>query len=181
MVIDAAYAEYVGAADYEPGFELVEANDNVVMLRTFSKIYGLGAVRLGWAYGSEQIVDVLNRVRNPFNVSDPAQAAGVAALADRDFVAAGRRNNDEWLPWTIAQVRQIGFEVPPSVGNFILVRFPEGEGRDAIAADAFLKSRGIIVRRMAAYGLADSLRVTIGTEDEMRAFVQALGAFAGQS
>lgn len=181
MVVDSAYAEYVGAEDYEPGIELVDANDNVVMLRTFSKIYGLGGARLGWAYGSEQIIDVLNRVRNPFNVSAIAQEAGIAALSDPDFVAAGRRNNDEWLPWTIAQVRQIGYDVPPSVGNFILVRFPQGEGRDANAADAFLKQRGIIVRKVGAYGLGDSLRVTIGTGDEMRAFVQALGAFAGQA
>jgi histidinol-phosphate aminotransferase len=180
LIIDAAYAEYVDLADYSPGTELVDAGDNVVMTRTFSKIYGLGGLRLGWAYCPASIADVLNRVRNPFNVSSAAQAAGVAAFADTAFVAKVKKHNDEWLAWSMAQVRALGFEVPPSVGNFFLVRFPADKGRDALAADAFLKARGIIVRRVAGYGLPDSLRVTVGAEDEMRAFVAALGDFARQ-
>ena len=179
LIIDAAYAEYIDVEDYSPGTELVEAADNVVMLRTFSKIYGLGGIRLGWAYCSAVVADVLNRVRNPFNVSAAAQVAGVAALADKEFVDRAKRHNDEWLPWTIEQVRAIGYEVPASVGNFCLVRFPEEQGRDVNAADELLKSRGIIARRVAGYGLPDALRVTIGTEDEMRAFVDALAEFHG--
>jgi len=179
MVIDAAYAEYIDLEDYSPGTELVEANDNVVMTRTFSKAYGLGGLRLGWAYCSTQVADVLNRVRNPFNVSAAAQEAGLAAFADQDFVAKVKRHNDEWLPWTTEQVRKIGYEVAPSIGNFILVRFPTEEGRSGTDADDFLKARGIIVRRMGGYGLPDALRVTIGLEDEMRAFVAALAEFHG--
>lgn len=180
LVIDAAYAEYIDRPDYSPGTELVDAGENVVMTRTFSKIYGLGGLRLGWAYCPASIADVLNRVRNPFNVGSAAQAAGVAAFEDLEFVAKVKKHNDEWMPWTAEQVRALGFEVPPSVGNFILVRFPTDKGRDALSADAFLKARGIIVRRMAGYGLPESLRVTIGREDEMRAFVEALSEFARQ-
>lgn len=180
LVIDAAYAEYIDLADYSPGAELVDGGENVVMTRTFSKIYGLGGLRLGWAYCPASIADVLNRVRNPFNVGSAALAAGAAAFADTDFVAKVKAHNDQWLPWSMAQVRALGFEVPPSVGNFFLVRFPVEKGRDALSADAFLKARGIIVRRMAGYGLPDALRVTVGTEDEMRTFVGALSDFARQ-
>jgi histidinol-phosphate aminotransferase len=179
LVIDAAYAEYIDLEDFSPGTELVDAGENVVMTRTFSKIYGLGGLRLGWAYCPESIAGVLNRVRNPFNVSSAAQAAGLAAFADKDFVARAKKHNDEWLAWSIDKIRAIGYDVPPSIGNFILIRFPAEEGRDAIAADEFLKSRGIIARRMAGYGLPDSLRMTIGLGDEMQAVVDALAEFHG--
>ena len=177
LVIDAAYAEYVTRDDYAPGSELVDGGDNVVMTRTFSKIYALGGVRLGWAYCPQNVADALERVRNPFNVSAPAQAAGLAALADVAFVERSRRHNDTWLAWFGERLRGLGLEVPPSIGNFVLVRFPSRPGRDAEAADAFLKRRGIITRRMAAYGLADSLRITIGVEDEMRAVAESLSEF----
>ena len=179
MVVDAAYAEYVTRNDYISGAEMVDAGDNVVMVRTFSKIYGLGGARLGWGYCPAAVADVLNRVRNPFNVSAPAQAAGLAALADIAFTDAARRNNDTWLAWTTEQVRGLGLEVVPSAGNFVLVRF--GDGRSAEAADAFLREKGIIVRRMAVYGLPDSLRITVGLEDEMRVVVDALEAFSKRS
>jgi histidinol-phosphate aminotransferase len=177
LVIDAAYAEYVTNGDYTPGVELVDGGDNVVMTRTFSKMYALGGVRLGWAYCPPSVADVLSRARNPFNVSAPAQAAGCAALADEAFAERSRRHNDTWLAWFTKQSRDLGLEVPPSVGNFVLVRFPDQPGRDAEAADAFLRRRGIITRRMAGYGLPDSLRITIGLEDEMRAVVDALKEF----
>lgn len=175
MVVDAAYAEFVTRNDYSAGADLVEAGDNVVMARTFSKIFGLGGARLGWAYCPAAVADVLNRARNPFNVSAPAQAAGLAALGDVEFTDAARANNDTWLPWTSDALRELGFEVVPSIGNFILVRF--GEPARADAADAFLRDQGIIVRRVGAYGLPDSLRVSIGREDEMRSVVDALAAF----
>ena len=178
LVIDAAYAEYVGRNDYEPGAELVDGRDDVVMTRTFSKIYGLAALRLGWAYCPLGVADALNRLRGPFNTAAPAQAAGVAALADLAHAARARAHNDRWLPWLRDQVQALGFAVPPSVGNFVLIRFPAGPGRDADAACRFLNDRAIIPRRMAAYGLDDCLRVTIGLEDEMRAVVDALAAFA---
>ncbi len=181
-MIDAAYAEYVTRDDYSPGIDLVDAG-NVVMTRTFSKIYGLGGVRLGWAYCPAGIADVLNRLRGPFNVSAPAMAAGLAALADTDFIATAKVHNETWRDWTREQLQDLGLEVPPSAGNFVLVRFPEKPGQNADiagAADGFLKDQGIIVRRLAAYGLDDCLRITIGQEDEMRAVVGALKEFLEQ-
>jgi histidinol-phosphate aminotransferase len=152
-----------------------------VMTRTFSKIYGLAAVRLGWAYCPADIADVLNRVRGPFNVTAPAIAAGVAALADRAHVETAVAHNDKWLPWVAAEIAKLGLEVTPSVGNFVLIHFPTAKGKDAAAADEALKARGIILRRVAAYGLPGALRMTIGTEDDNRAVVAALAAFVGRT
>jgi histidinol-phosphate aminotransferase len=179
LVIDAAYAEFVGRNDYSAGAELVDETDNTVMIRTFSKIYGLAALRLGWAYGPPAVIDVLNRVRGPFNVGAAAQAAGVAALDDQAHVDAARAHNDVWRPWFAEQAKALGLDVVPSVGNFVLVRFPADERRGADAAERFFKSRGILVRKMGGYGLPEALRVTIGLESEMRAVVTALTAFVG--
>ncbi|MBM3732578.1 MAG: histidinol-phosphate transaminase [Acidimicrobiia bacterium] len=177
LVLDAAYAEFVTRADYTAGSELVEPDGNVVVLRTFSKIYGLGGLRLGWAFCPAAVADVLNRMRGPFNVSSAAQAAGAAGLADTAFVAKVRAHVETWREWTAAEARRLGLEVTPGVGNFLLIHFPRQTGRDAAAADAFLKSRGVIVRRMERYGLPGALRVTIGREDEMRTFAAALADF----
>ena len=177
LVIDAAYAEYVTKGDYSPGIDLVDGGGNVVMTRTFSKIYGLGGVRLGWAYCPTDIAGVLNRLRGPFNVSSPAMAAGLAALGDVEFTDMSRKHNETWLAWTREKLIELGLDVTPSAGNFVLVGFPQDPGRDATAADAFLKDRGIIVRRMEAYGLDNCLRITIGQEDEMRAAVGAIQEF----
>ena len=155
----------------------MDGNDNVVMTRTFSKIFGLGGIRLGWAYGPAAIIDALNRVRGPFNVSSPALAAGLAALDDVAFTDKARAHNATWRAWARERLMALGLDVPRSACNFVLVRFPATPGRDARAADAFLKERGIIVRRVAAYGLPDCLRVTIGREDEMRALAGALKEF----
>ena len=161
------------------GAELVEADGNVVMLRTFSKIYGLGGLRLGWGYFPVHVADVLNRLRGPFNVSSAALAAGEAALADVAFVDKVRAHTEQWREWTMAEARALGLTVTPGIGNFLLIHFPVEKGRDAAAADAFLKSRGVIVRRMERYGLGHCLRATIGREDEMRAFIAALAQFTG--
>jgi len=177
LVIDAAYAEYVGRNDYTAGEDLVEEFDNVVMTRTFSKMFGLGGLRIGWAYCPAAIADVLNRIRMPFNVSSAAQAAGVAALEDVAFLERVRANNDRLLPWTTERLRALGIDARPSVCNFVLLRFPQATDSDAAAADHFLKSRGIILRAMGGYGLADSLRLTIGTEEEMHMVVDALAEF----
>jgi histidinol-phosphate aminotransferase len=173
LVIDAAYAEYVTAPDYPQAAALVEAADNIVMLRTFSKIHGLAALRLGWAYCPPAVVDVLNRVRGPFNVSQAAQAAGIAAVQDRDHVARSVAHNSKWLAWFSAAAAKTGIEVLPSVGNFVLLRFPGGTAQ-AEAVLAATKRQGILLRAMAGYGLPDCLRVTIGTEDDMRATAEAL-------
>ena len=173
LAIDAAYADYVDHADYEAGAELATECDNVVMLRTFSKIFGLAALRLGWAYGPPAIIDVLNRMRGPFNTTAPAQAAGIAALGDEDHVRASRAHNSRWRAWLTQQIGGLGMEVPPSAGNFVLVRFADTAKADA--AYRFLWSRGIIARSMGGYGLPESIRVTVGLEDENRALVEALG------
>lgn len=176
LVIDGAYAEYVSEDDYTTAQELVDAGENTVMTRTFSKIYGLAALRIGWAYCPESVVDVLNRVRGPFNVSAPAIAAATAAVKDQEFVAKAKEHNDEWLPWLSEALRDLGLIVYPSVGNFILVDFPEGD-KNAQAADAYLRSEGIIVRDVSSYGLGQCLRITIGTEEENKAVAEALKAF----
>lgn len=179
LVIDAAYAEYVGAGDYNAGEDLAGSCDNVVMLRTFSKIYGLASQRLGWAYGPAAIIDVLNRVRGPFNITASAQAAGVAAVEDVAHVEASRAHNDRWMAWLTQQLGMLGVEVPPSAGNFILARFSDKASADA--AYGHLMSRGIITRLMGGYGLPESIRVTIGLEEENRALVDALAEHLGVS
>ncbi len=180
LILDSAYAEYVtDCPDWTDGAEFVRANENVVMLRTFSKIYGLGGMRVGWLYGPDQVCDVLNRLKSPFTVSTAAQAAAAAALDDVGFVQMNQAHNARWRRWTTETLRQLGLTVPDSVCNFVVVRFPGKNGHDATAADAFLKKHGIIVRRMAGYGLPDALRVTIGTEEEMRMVVDVLGEFMG--
>lgn len=179
LVLDAAYAEYVRRNDYESGAALVASRDDTVMTRTFSKIHGLAAVRLGWLYGPAAVVDVLHRVRGPFNVNALAQAAGLAALDDPDWAEKARAHNEYWLPEMTRALTELGLTVPPSVGNFILVRFPGGAA-EAQAANAFLVRRGILLRGMAGYGLADCLRATIGTDDDNRAVIEALAAFRAE-
>ncbi len=177
LVIDAAYAEYVARNDYSSGQELVAGCDNVVMTRTFSKIFALGGLRLGWAYCPPSVADVLNRIRGPFNISSAAQAAGVAALDDLAHSDASRAHNDIWLPWLAGELAALGLKAPPSAGNFVLVEFPADGAKTAAAANAFLNARGIIPRAVANYGLSNHLRITIGLEDEMRAVVAALAEF----
>lgn len=177
LVLDAAYAEYVRRNDYEAGIELVATTANTVMTRTFSKIHGLAGLRLGWAYCPEAVADVLNRIRGPFNVSAPAQAAGVAAIEDAAHVEASAAHNESWRSWLGAEIEKLGLKVTPSVANFLLVHFPADAKHGAEAADAFLKSRAIIVRRVDAYGLPDALRITIGTEADNRAVAAALAEF----
>ncbi len=177
LVIDSAYAEYITRNDYAAGVELVDAGDNTVMTRTFSKACALGGVRLGWAYCPQPVADVLNRVRGPFNVSAPAQAAGIAALEDTAFLAVSRDHNSAWLPWLSERIRATGLTVHPSVANFVLIRFPDDAGHNAAAAIEFLNNRGIIPRETVANGLAGSIRITIGTEAENRDVAAALAEF----
>lgn len=178
LILDAAYAEYVDRPDYEAGAALVDAGGNTVMTRTFSKIFGLGGMRLGWCYAPPAIVDVLNRVREPFNVSLPAQAAGIAALAEPGWVEKGRAHNSEWRTKLTASLEAAGIKVWPSEGNFLLADFAEPARADA--ASAFLKSRGLIVRGMKGYNLPHTLRVTIGTAEECGLVAEALAAFMSE-
>lgn len=180
LVLDAAYAEYVRRNDYAAGIELVAESENVVMARTFSKIYGLANLRLGWLYGPAHVVDALDRIRGPFNVNGAALEAGVAAVADEAHIAAAIAHNDRWLAWTTAEIEKLGLTVTPSVGNFILIHFPATPGKSAKEADAFLTQRGLILRGVAAYGLPDALRLTIGSEEASRLVVAALASFLGK-
>ncbi len=177
LVLDAAYAEYVRRNDYEAGIELVASSDNVVMCRTFSKIHGLAGLRLGWMYGPASVVDAVNRIRGPFNVNAVAIAAGVAAIEDKAHAQAAADHNEVWLPKVTAALKGLGLTVAPSVANFILIGFPDRDGKRAPDADVFLQSRGIVVRRMEAYGLADSLRMTIGSAEACEAVIAALTDF----
>jgi len=175
LVIDAAYAEFATAADYEAGAALVLESDNVVMTRTFSKIYALGGLRLGWALCPPAIADALHRIRGPFNINSAVQAAGVAALEDTAFIEAAARHNAECRDWTGERLRALGLDVQPSQANFVMASFA-GWG-DAEAVRQFLKARGILVRQLGAYGLPDRLRVTIGRSEEMQEVVDALAAY----
>jgi len=175
LVLDAAYAEFVMSNDYEAGAALVEAHDNVVMTRTFSKIHGLAALRLGWAYCPPAVADVLNRIRGPFNVSLPAMKAGIAAIEDTSFIEMALAHNTKWLQWLTAEIEKLGLKVTPSVGNFLLIHFPSAE--QARACDAYLSDKGIVLRRVDAYGLPQALRLSVGDKEANQAFVQALRDF----
>jgi histidinol-phosphate aminotransferase len=179
LAIDAAYAEFVNRNDYRPGVGLVDRAENVVMLRTFSKIYALAGLRLGWAYCPPAIADVLNRVRGPFNVTAPALAAGVAAVEDIEALKRARAHNDHWLPWFSERLAGLDIPLTPSVANFVLAGFPHDPRKNADAAFAFLHSRGILTRKMAAYGLPQHLRITIGTGPEMETVATTLAEFMG--
>jgi histidinol-phosphate aminotransferase len=176
LVLDSAYAEYVTSPDYDAGVELVDAGTNTVMTRTFSKVFGLGGARLGWCYAPPAVVDILNRVRGPFNVSVPGMAAGVAALEEPGWVEMSVAHNAEWRERLAAGLRGLGLVVHPSHGNFLLVEFA-GPDR-AKAADAALRARGVIVRGVGGYGLPQCLRITIGTAEECGQVLEAVRAFA---
>jgi histidinol-phosphate aminotransferase len=174
LVLDAAYAEYVKRNDYEAGIELVATSNNTVMTRTFSKVFGLASLRLGWAYCPRAIAEILNKIRGPFNVSGPAIAAGVAAIRDHAHIERAVAHNSKWLPWLTTEIERLGLRVTPSAANFVLVHFPEKNGVAAAAADRFLCERRIILRRLEAYGLPGALRLTVGTADENKAVIAAL-------
>jgi histidinol-phosphate aminotransferase len=178
LILDAAYAEYADAADYEAGEKLVATCDNVVMTRTFSKIHGLAALRLGWCYGPPHVVDVLNRIRDPFNVNAPAIAAGAAAMADTAHVEQSVAANQEMRGWLGQQLQALGLHAYPSQGNFLLVSFAPHPAEEV---RLHLKDRGVLVRQMGAYGLPDCLRITIGGQEEMEAVMSGIQSFLQQA
>jgi histidinol-phosphate aminotransferase len=181
LVLDAAYAEYVRRNDYASGLELVASAENVVMTRTFSKIHGLANLRIGWLYGPESVVDTVNRIRGPFNMNGPAIAAGVAAISDRAHEEKAILHNEEWLAKMSRELVALGLKVTPSVGNFVLVHFPDKPGKRAPDADEYLTSKGVILRRMEAYGLPGALRLTIGSAEANMAVLTHLKAFLGEA
>lgn len=177
LAIDAAYAEYPEAEDYTAGQELVAATDNTVMLRTFSKIYGMGGMRLGWMYAPEAIIDVMNRLRSPFNVNAPAQAAGIAAVKDVAWTAEQKRRNNENLKALAFELAALGYEVHPSVANFVLIGCGSPERAETLVAT--LAAQHIYVRDVKAYGLPDCVRITVGTEEENEKLLAAIREIIG--
>jgi histidinol-phosphate aminotransferase len=179
LVLDAAYAEYVEVPGYDGGAALVDAGEGTVMTRTFSKLWGLGGVRLGWAYAPTAIADVLNRLRAPFNVNSAAMAAGIAALSEPGWLERSRAHNSEARGRLTAALTEAGIHVWPSEANFVLADF--GTEAEALAADAHLRATGIIARRVASYELPHCLRITIGTDAECAAVAEALTNFMSES
>src|SRR6185503_8618807 len=177
LVIDSAYSEYVRKNDYEAGIEMVSRFSNVVMTRTFSKIHGLAGMRIGWTYAPAAVCDVLNRIRGPFNVSMLQQYTAAAAIRDRAHLERSVAHNEKWKSWLTDEIRKLGLTVNESVTNFILIQFPKG---DAKKADAFLSSRGLILRAVGNYGLPDALRLTIGRDEDNQRVVAALRDFMGR-
>jgi histidinol-phosphate aminotransferase len=181
LVLDAAYAEYVDRPDYNPGTALVDGgNDNVVVTRTFSKIYGMAGMRLGWTYCPASVTQVLNRIRGTFNIPTLTQIAGIAALSDPEHIAAAKAHNLREIALVTEGLEAAGLSVTPSVGNFLIAHFPGGPD-EAKAADSYLRSKGIIVRPIAAYGLPQCLRITIGRETENRLLVKNLQDFRSRT
>ncbi|MFC3530294.1 histidinol-phosphate transaminase [Paracoccus mangrovi] len=176
LVVDAAYAEYV--ENYDGGAELATRLPNVFMTRTFSKIYGLGGMRIGWGYGPRAIVDVLNRIRGPFNLSQPALDAAEAAMRDRDHVARCQAENARMRNWLAEALAEKGVASDTSCANFILARFADAE--TAGACDDYLKGQGLIVRRVAGYGLPNCLRITVGDEASCRRVAHVIGQFMAE-
>jgi len=176
LVVDEAYAEFVTEPDWATTFPLAKDSANIVVTRTFSKIHGLAGLRVGFGYAPLAVAEAVDRIRLPFNVSVPGIEAAVAALADEAHVKASRELVQTWRPRLTQAIKGFGFDVPPSAGNFVLVRFKDVER--ARAANDYLNSKGIIVRPVGGYGLHDSLRITVGTEDQNRAVMDALSEFA---
>jgi histidinol-phosphate aminotransferase len=180
LVLDAAYSDYVSRNDYEIGIELVATSENTVMTHTFSKIHGLAALRVGWMFGPAGIVDAVNRIRGPFNVSMPAMLAAAAAIEDSAHVQMSRTFTETWRNRLTEEISALGLKVTPSVANFILIHFPTAKGKTSADADAFLTKRGLVLRAVNNYGLPHSLRMTIGTEEANLLVIEALREFVAQ-
>lgn len=178
LVLDGAYAEYVRKNDYSSGMDMAGEMPNVLVTRTFSKIHGLAALRLGWAYGPASVIDAIHRTRGPFNVNAVAQAAGIAAIEDDDFQNASIEHNEAELRRVGDALEGLGFKIVPSVGNFILIQFEDKDGRRSTDADAFLRARGIVIRDVKVYGLPDCLRLSLGTTNANDDVIEAFEAFA---
>lgn len=173
LVLDGAYAEF--SAGYDGGADLVRARGNVVMTRTFSKLYGLGGLRVGWGYAARDVIDVLNRIRGPFNLSTVALAGAEAAMRDRDFVELCLRENAEQRVRLMHGLHQLGIDCDASEANFVLARF--ADEAEALAADAHLKAAGILVRLVKGYGFPEALRITVGRAGDVTRVLEALATF----
>jgi histidinol-phosphate aminotransferase len=178
LVLDSAYADYCRRQNYSDGLELVENADNVVVLRTLSKMHGLAGLRVGWAYGPAPVIRAINQVRGPFNVAAPAQLAAVAALSDQAHEETSLRHNGEWLPWLTDELSQLGLRVYPSVCNFVLARAPVDPDMGVVRVLDHLHRHGVLVKSAVGYGLPDCLRVAVGREDDNLTLVKVLRELA---
>jgi histidinol-phosphate aminotransferase len=179
LVLDAAYSDYVSRNDYEMGLEMVATTENTVMTHTFSKIHGLAALRVGWMFAPAHIVDAVNRIRGPFNVSTPAMRAAIAAIDDTAHQQMSKIHNEKWRNWLTEELTKLGLKVTPSAANFVLIHFPLDKGKTAADADAFLTTRGLVLRALNNYRLPHALRMTIGTDEANRLVVDGLRDFMG--
>jgi len=179
LVVDEAYGDFARSEDFEPMLAFARDKDNVVVTRTFSKLYGLAALRIGWAYAPFDMIEAMERIRLPFNTTIPAQEAATAALEDQDFVEKAISENARWRSWLIEKLTGLGLKVWPSQTNFVLVRFSDAPGRTAHEAEAFLAARGYIVRGLGNYRLPGYVRITVGLEPHNRALVELLAEFLG--
>jgi histidinol-phosphate aminotransferase len=178
LVLDGAYSEFVTDPAFDDGLGWARDKANVVVTHTFSKLHGLAALRVGWGYGPPEIIAAMDRIRLPFNTSIAAQRAAVAALADEAFQRRSIAHVEQWRPWLEQQLGGLGLDVVrPSAANFVLVGFPKVPGRTAAEAEAWLSSKGLLVRQVTNYGLPDHLRITIGLEEHNRAVIGALADF----
>ncbi len=176
LVVDEAYAEFVDDPTWATAFEMARGSENVIVTRTFSKIHGLAGLRIGFGYCPKAVIEAIERIRLPFNINLPAQYAGIAALSDRFHIEASRQQVLNWHPRFLQEVRALGYTIRKSAGNFVLIHFKDAA--EAEAANAYIMSQGVIVRHVANYGLPQCLRVTIGKDEENRAFLDALARFA---
>ncbi len=175
LIIDSAYAEYVEKDDYTNGFELVNKFNNVACTRTFSKIYGLAALRIGWAYASLEVIDYLNRIRLPFNINTIAQHAAIAAIKDQQFIKKAIKHNNLWKPFIEKELINLGIQIIPGVGNFVLAKF--NNPKQANDCNNYLEKHNIFVRKVLEYGLADCLRITVGLEKENTYLIKIIKDF----
>ena len=180
LVLDGAYAEFNTDPTFSDGLELAREAANIVVTHTFSKLHGLAALRVGWAYAPAHVAEAVDRIRLPFNTSIAAQEAALAALGDTEFQAQSLALVEQWRPWLVQQLGGLGLEVLPSAANFLLMRLPTTPGKTAADAEAFLASRGYLTRGVSSYGLPEHLRFNIGLEEHNRAVVDLLAEFLKQ-
>jgi len=177
LVLDGAYAEFNTDPRFSDGLDLARNFSNVIVTHTFSKLHGLAALRVGWAYAPVEATDAIDRIRLPFNTSIAAQEAALAALGDTEFQAQSLALVEQWRPWLVQQLGGLGLEVLPSAANFLLAHFPTTPGRTAAEAEAFLASRGYLTRGVSSYGLPEYLRFNIGLEEHNRAIIDLIAEF----
>ena len=177
LVLDGAYSEYMSQEDHDGALSLANTYENVLVTRTFSKIYGLAALRVGWGYGDISIIETLEKLRNPFNLNSPAIIAAREAVRDIGYTKHLREHNSQMIKEFIPKFRSLGLEINGEAANFILAKFPKNENKSADQADRFLRSSGIIVRRVNSYGLSDYLRITVGTKPQMNELYLKLKQF----